>query len=233
MSDMSFASLSPTLLARKGGAKPAMRRQSPMISDALTNAQPHQPGVTDGGEADRLEDLGWNDLGETPQEGATADSPDAGSAELQTSDTQSAASGSHAAASNANEVEDDLAQDDTTEGDFAPLDRHAGGNAAEEAHSASVTPIHERAPRLPRPRLAASNPVSDDPVAPMPTSRGKRTAFTLRLDAERHLKLRMACTLTGRSAQSLVTEAVDAMFAGMPELDPLIARVQTRTHQEG
>ena len=67
----------------------------------------------------------------------------------------------------------------------------------------------------------------------MPTSRGKRTAFTLRLDAERHLKLRMACTLTGRSAQSLVTEAVDAMFAEMPELDPLIARVQTRTHQEG
>lgn len=233
MSDMSFASLSPTLLARKGGAKPAMRRQSPMISDALTNAQPHQPGVTDGGEADRLEDLGWNDLGETTQEGATTDSPDAGSAELQTSDTQSAASGSHAVASNTNEVEDDLAQDDTTERDFAPLDRHARGNAAEEAHSASVTPIHERAPRLPRPRLAASNPVSDDPVAPMPTTRGKRTAFTLRLDAERHLKLRMACTLTGRSAQSLVTEAVDAMFAEMPELDPLIARVQTRTHQEG
>ena len=233
MSDMSFASLSPTLLARKGGAKPAMRRQSPMISDALTNAQPHQPGVTDGGEADRLEDLGWNDLGETPQEGATADSPDAGSAELQTSDTQSAASGSHAVASNTNEVEDDLAQDDTTEGDFAPLDRHARGNAAEEAHSASVTPIHERAPRLPRPRLAASNPVSDDPVAPMPTSRGKRTAFTLRLDAERHLKLRMACTLTGRSAQSLVTEAVDAMFADIPELNALVARVKSRPQKEG
>ena len=62
---------------------------------------------------------------------------------------------------------------------------------------------------------------------------GKRTAFTLRLDAERHLKLRMASTLAGRSAQALVTEAVDAMFAQTPELDALVARAKSRPHKEG
>src|SRR6187399_580018 len=55
-----FASLGPTLLARKGGAKPAMRPQvTPM------------GGAGGGGQAaalkqdfDALEDLGWNDMGE-------------------------------------------------------------------------------------------------------------------------------------------------------------------------
>ena len=53
MSDANFASLSSTLLARKGGAKPAMRPQSGI------------PGPVDGKEAAaNLEDLGWNDMGE-------------------------------------------------------------------------------------------------------------------------------------------------------------------------
>ncbi|HCF24977.1 MULTISPECIES: hypothetical protein [unclassified Novosphingobium] len=46
---------------------------------------------------------------------------------------------------------------------------------------------------------------------------GRRAAFTLRLDAERHLKLRLACTITGRSAQSLVTEALDRMISEVPD----------------
>lgn len=41
-----------------------------------------------------------------------------------------------------------------------------------------------------------------------PGSRGK-SAFTLRLDAERHLKLRLMGAHQHRSAQSLVTEALD------------------------
>src|SRR5690606_16373260 len=41
-----------------------------------------------------------------------------------------------------------------------------------------------------------------------PGSKGK-AAFTLRLDPERHLKLRLACAVTGRSAQLIVTDALD------------------------
>ena len=43
----------------------------------------------------------------------------------------------------------------------------------------------------------------------------------------------MACTLAGRSAQALVTEALDAMLADIPELDQLVARVQSRPTREG
>ena len=64
MSDANFASLSSTLLARKGGAKPAMRPQSGV------------PGPVDGKEAAaNLEDLGWNDLGDD-EEGATRPAPE-------------------------------------------------------------------------------------------------------------------------------------------------------------
>ena len=39
-----------------------------------------------------------------------------------------------------------------------------------------------------------------------------KAAFTLRLDAKRHLKLRLACAVNGRSAQQLVTDALDHLL---------------------
>jgi len=48
-----------------------------------------------------------------------------------------------------------------------------------------------------------------------------KAAFTLRLDSERRLRLRLAAAVTGRSAQQLVTEAIDTMLADMAELEPL------------
>ncbi len=56
-------------------------------------------------------------------------------------------------------------------------------------------------PPAPKPRAA-------------PGSKGK-SAFTLRLDAERHLKLRLVGAHKHRSAQSLVTEALDRLLAEM------------------
>ena len=47
-----LASLGPSLLARKGTAKPAMRPQAPGFTAATTKAA-----------AQSLEDLGWNDMG--------------------------------------------------------------------------------------------------------------------------------------------------------------------------
>ena len=60
-----------------------------------------------------------------------------------------------------------------------------------------------------------------------PGSKAK-AAFTLRLDGQRHLKLRLACAVTGRSAQQLVTDALDQLLATMPELDTMAERAPKR-----
>jgi hypothetical protein len=60
-----------------------------------------------------------------------------------------------------------------------------------------------------------------------PGSKGK-AAFTLRLDPERHLKLRLACAVDGRSAQQLVTDALDHLLERMPDLDGLAAKAKRK-----
>ncbi len=62
---------------------------------------------------------------------------------------------------------------------------------------------------------AASSPAS-----------AKRAAFTLRLDPERHLRLRLASTVRNCSAQQFVTEALDQMLEDMPEIETLAAQVK-------
>lgn len=52
-----------------------------------------------------------------------------------------------------------------------------------------------------------------------------KSAFTLRLDADRHLKLRLACAVTGRSAQRIVTEALDELLNTLPEIEALARQV--------
>ncbi|WP_375404142.1 hypothetical protein [uncultured Sphingomonas sp.] len=56
------------------------------------------------------------------------------------------------------------------------------------------------------------------------TARSK-AAFTLRLDAPRHLQLRLASALANRSAQAIVAEALDRLIADTPEVDALIAQL--------
>lgn len=55
---------------------------------------------------------------------------------------------------------------------------------------------------------------------------GRRAAFTLRVDHDRHLRLRLACTLQNRSAQQVVTEALDRLLDEMPGLEELTRRVR-------
>lgn len=71
------------------------------------------------------------------------------------------------------------------------------------------------APAAPVPALAAIEP------APEARARGWRTAFTLRLDADRHLRLRLASAVRNQSAQQLVTQALDAFLDDVPEVDGL------------
>ena len=173
MSDANFASLSSTLLARKGGAKPAMRPQSGIA------------GPVDGKEAAaNLEDLGWNDMGDDDQ-GATAP--------VQEKVVAIAPQGA------------------------AP--RAANESGAPNQVRESLNKIQAQ---LEKPVAAETKPVVRKPAA----SQGKRAAFTLRLDQERHLMLRLACTVRGRSAQQLVTDALDALLSDMPEIASLAAQVQ-------
>jgi predicted transcriptional regulator len=55
-----------------------------------------------------------------------------------------------------------------------------------------------------------------------------KAAFTLRLDPERHLKLRLACAVDHRSAQQIVTQALDEYLNAMPEIDVLAGKVPAR-----
>lgn len=55
-----------------------------------------------------------------------------------------------------------------------------------------------------------------------------KAAFTLRLDPDRHLKLRLACAVNGRSAQQIVTDAVDELLRQMPELDAMAEKAKRR-----
>ncbi|PBN42001.1 hypothetical protein [Sphingobium sp. D43FB] len=73
--------------------------------------------------------------------------------------------------------------------------------------------LAERIKAAPAPRKKAAS-------APTPAP-GRKAAFTLRLEAERHLKLRLACAVTGRSAQQIVTQALDDFIDTLPEIDRL------------
>ncbi len=187
MSDTNaFASLSPTLLARKGGAKPAMRRQM-ASSLAAFDGQAAR-------DTDKLEDLGWNDMGEdeapriadilslTPEPA----NPDA---EAQTRVHDQAA---------AKALVPEVVKQQTR---------------VAESVSEVPAPVHTAAPK--RARRSA-------------LARGRRAAFTLRLDADRHLKLKLASTMTNCSAQQLVTEALDQLLDNMPDLGDIAAQVKRR-----
>jgi hypothetical protein len=85
------------------------------------------------------------------------------------------------------------------------------------APTVAVAPVVVPAPALRRaPRTRAA-----------PGSKPK-AAFTLRLDPDRHLKLRLACAVDGRSAQQLVTDALDQLLERMPELDGLAAKAKRK-----
>ena len=199
-----FASLSGSLLARKGGARPAMRRPTAEI--------PH--GAEDNGN-----DLGWNDMGYDVNPAVDAEPHRA-------PNPLSAAIPDYAPEVKRQQME--IAAKLSV-----PVEQEA-----EEVMVASVpqpTPITPAIPtisdaeatRLIRPVLREIT------LKAKKTGRGRArqkasAAFTLRLDHDRHLKLRLACAVHNESAQKLITQAVDAMFDSMPEIEPLITRINAQ-----
>lgn len=158
MSEASFASLGPTLLARKGGAKPAMRPQLAPLPETVAD--------------EALEDLGWNDMGQEQESGA----------------------------------------------DIVPISIEAAKTEIDDADSPVVKKQQKKLEE--RVRAEAAKPKTKAAKA------GRRAAFTLRLDADRHLKLRLAATMQGKSAQCVVTEALDALLEQIDDLDALAKRMQ-------
>lgn len=216
-----FASLSSGLLARKGAARPAMRPQ----------------GFGQGGSG--LEDLGWNDMGFEPPKPAITpardEDHDAFGEELSEQplrnpisaltpiaspvhDQQAEIAERFAAHDEEGEDEDGEYVDETAEL-FDPEAEDAASFAQAEPE-AGIEP--QPAPVVVIPARAAA-PVRSRLPRAAPGAKGK-AAFTLRLDPSRHLKLRLACAVTGRSAQQLVTDALDQLLDGMPELDSMAER---------
>lgn len=90
------------------------------------------------------------------------------------------------------------------------------------------------APAMPRPKAApkkAKAPKAAAATAPKSVAKrgeGRKAAFTLRLDAERHLRLRLACAVQNRSAQLLVTDALDQWLDSLPDVARLAASLPAK-----
>ena len=188
-----FASLTSGLLARKGAAKPAMRRQymSSMGGIALGH-----------------EDLGWNDMGEDTTPAPAANPPHMGLSPLL----------GHTAA----DPEPLVA---LVNGDDEIVGAPAEVPAVVEQRQMLVEKVangqfEEDAP-TPKARKAKSKPAALK-------ERQFKAAFTLRLDPDRHLKLRLACAVANRSAQQLVIEALDDLLQQWPHVEQLAGQLPQR-----
>ncbi|HEU0133213.1 MAG TPA: hypothetical protein VFR28_00175 [Allosphingosinicella sp.] len=205
-----FASLSSGLLARKGAAKPAMRPQG------------------FGSFGSSLEDLGWNDMGHAP--GALHDINEAHALPEHVPSSIEALTPAPGGRSHV-EPPAVVEQRRELEARLAPPEPQPEPEPEIEAPEAQALPEPEPQP-APEP-----SPAVDARTVKLPRSRRKvaarspavavraKAAFTLRLDPERHLKLRLACALSRRSAQQLVTEALDDFLESLPELEALSGHV--------
>ena len=221
-----FASLSSGLLARKGAAKPAMRPQG------------------FGSFGSSLEDLGWNDMGAGPASlhdiheaqdlpehvpssiealtpapgGRTHSEPPA------VVEQQRELQARLAPVELVPEPEPEEAEPEAPEAEAPPEpEARAEPEPEPEPEPQVHVPSEARVVKLPRSRAAPAR-------TPAAAVRAK-AAFTLRLDPERHLKLRLACALTRRSAQQLVTEALDDFLDSLPELEALSRGVPGQADQ--
>jgi len=224
-----FASLSSGLLARKGAARPAMK--------------PQGFGSSQGGSG--LEDLGWNDMGFEPPKPVVAplrdEDHDAFGEELPDQPLRNPIAALTPIASPVHDQQAEIAErfaahDEDGEdenGEYVDETAELYDPEAEDAEQPVELSAEMGAEPLelaaePAPVVVVPQPVATPAPAPVrarrpraaPGSKGK-SAFTLRLDPSRHLKLRLACAVDGRSAQQLVTDALDQLLQAMPELESM------------
>ena len=190
-----------------------------------------------GGQAGNgLEDLGWNDMGFEPPKPADAprdENHDAFGDDVvehprATHPTGLTPIGSPVHDQQA-EIEERFNDAEEDEGEQEELDETA------ELYESEVEQVEEAPRAAPIVQVKAPVVISSPAPAPRRAPRSRavpgtklKAAFTLRLDKERHLKLRLACAVDGRSAQQLVTDALDNLLERMPDLDGLAAKAKNR-----
>ena len=221
-----FASLSSGLLARKGAARPAMRPQG--FGGGQTGSGPG------------LEDLGWNDMGFEPPKAALAplrdENHDAFGDELPEEPLRNPISALTPIASPVHDQQAEIANRFAAHGEDGEDENGEYVDETAELYDPEVDEVEpaqemdsetareavvEPTPVVVIPqRVATPAPARQRASRAAPGTKGK-AAFTLRLEPPRHLKLRLACAVTGRSAQQLVTDALDQLLDGMPELDSM------------
>ena len=201
-----IASLSGILLARKGLARPAMRRPTMLSSN--------------GNAAMSQEDLGWNDMGYDVDPDPTTPM-----------DYDHGFHGSNPLAAAVPEVKHQ--QDRLADALFADLEPQAGSDSlVDEPESVADAPALVAVTPEPVTPLLLRRGSTDAPRSRARSKPGlkEKAAFTLRLDSERHLKLRLACAVRHQSAQQLVTDALDALLESMPEIDDLASHIPAKKH---
>lgn len=171
-----FASLSPSLLARKGSAKPAMRPQSFRFNgDGSGMAVAQAP----------LDDLGWNDMGDDTPTPAPAVMVALHNAPIATL--------------------------------VIPPRVVVQQEELAQRFETPLPPPELVAPMIEQPVMAQPVASAFAPIARAAPGAKPKAAFTLRLDPERHLRLRLVCAVSHRSAQQIVTQALDEFLANQPE----------------
>lgn len=115
------------------------------------------------------------------------------------------------------EMPDVLRQREVLRQEFAPT-------AAEPHASPAPGPVAK--PRKPALRARGRSTQAVPKVA------GRKAAFTLRLNEDRHLRLRLASALTHRSAQQLVTEALDEFLRSLPEIEEMAGQLAHRGEKD-
>ena len=212
-----IASLSGVLLARKGLARPAMRRPAAVLG-------------ANGNAAFAQDDLGWNDMGYDVDPDPTTPMDYDHSFHGVNPLAAAVPDVKHQQERIAEEYQEHITEEYEAEPEAEAevgFDSFAGEEPS-VVDSLTVVTMTPEAPVRPISRIGTTD-------APRSKARSKpgmkdKAAFTLRLDGERHLKLRLACAIRHQSAQSLVTDALDAFLASMPEIGHMTTHIPTKKH---
>ena len=208
-----LASLSSGLLARKGGAKPAMRRQGINFPDT-------SPDFNE----DHDDDLGWNDMGYD----INPDHAEGNGEEIHHNPLAGAIPQPvPAVRRQQEEIAAKLGTKPEPEPQPQATNQALPVPPAPLSISREVAPLAENSAVV---KAARDHQRKTKQSRPATKSRARKAkaAFTLRLDPDRHLKLRLATAVKNVSAQQLVTKAVDEYLRTIPELEALAERVPSR-----
>jgi hypothetical protein len=239
-----FASLSSGLLARKGAARPAMRPQGfgqvgNGLEDLGWDDMGFEPPKAAEAPRDEDHDAFGDDVVEHPRVHPTGLTPVGSPVHDQQAEIVERFSAAEDAGESGRAEEADEPQYKETgqaaeidEPDFKETDQIVDFEEPEAEEAPAPSPVLTKPAHkaVAKPVVVATTSFVPAPrtfVRPRSAPGTKaKAAFTLRLDTDRHLKLRLACAVDGRSAQQLVTDALDQLLERMPDLDGLAQKAK-------